>query len=184
MNWRKKIALAALCAVVSLPFAMTGCNTANSPDYATTLYENRVEKIGNAPKDGALLELLKVNELGDYTFELQTDSTPYGLTVHFAAKPDDEAQLNQAMKRNSCLLFALIDDLDDVRWTYPMGGKTVSNAYSFAQATARLGEPISEFGTSAKKVSSLLSRLEEPTSDNSDDTTTLYEGTVDLKETA
>ena len=104
--------------------------------------------------------------------------------VHFAAEPDDEVQLNQAMKRNACLLFALIDNLGDVRWTYPMGGKTVSNAYSFAQATARLGEPISEFGTSAKKVSSLFSRLEEPTSDKSDDTTTLYEGTVDLKETA
>ncbi|MCI2055774.1 MAG: DUF4825 domain-containing protein, partial [Oscillibacter sp.] len=70
---------------------------------------------------GKLLKALDVQALNDYTMELFTSEQPYALQVNFTSELEDRDSLDAAMNQKSMVLLALIDNLDDVRWTTPSG---------------------------------------------------------------
>ncbi|MEG1593213.1 MAG: M56 family metallopeptidase, partial [Oscillibacter sp.] len=94
---------------------------ANSP--ADRLYALRTPYIGDAPAVGELLQALNVGRLGDYTIELFTSKSPLTLQVNFKDIPADidptSPGIDSAMWNNALLLLALVDNLEQVNWSYP-----------------------------------------------------------------
>ncbi|MEG1658045.1 MAG: M56 family metallopeptidase, partial [Oscillibacter sp.] len=94
---------------------------ANSP--ADRIYALRTPYVGDAPAVGKLLQALNVGRLGDYTIELFTSKSPLTLQVNFKDIPADidpsSPSIDGAMWNNAVLLLALVDNLEQVNWSYP-----------------------------------------------------------------
>lgn len=86
------------------------------------LFEARNPYVGDMPANMQLAGLIiNAEELGGVENELQTDEKPYTWTLHFTQPLESAERLGQferAMPGNACMLLALIDNLDEVRWTY------------------------------------------------------------------
>ena len=86
---------------------------------ATELYAARTPYIGNAPAISRIANLLGItNVCGNYQMSLQTASEPYGMTIEFTDPCDNPQTLDTNMEKFSCVLIALVDNLDSVSWTY------------------------------------------------------------------
>lgn len=81
------------------------------------IYEARTPYIGEAPAVGTLTGLLKsyYGIMENHTTELQTNYSPYGLTLHFDSAPD-----NIAMQKTASVLISLIANCSSVSWDYPV----------------------------------------------------------------
>lgn len=90
--------------------------------YIREIYASKNSYVGDASADGKLLELLNVGSLGEYTMELQTSEEPYVLTVNFKEEPRDQTVLNWKMKQKAPMLLALIENVGEIHWTYPVAG--------------------------------------------------------------
>jgi beta-lactamase regulating signal transducer with metallopeptidase domain len=133
---------------------------------AQTLYDLKTPYVGDMPADGAILKALRTEEtLGDYTVELFTAQEPYVLQVNLKEQPD-EARRTQ-MLRSSYVLLALIDNLSQVEWTYPMagtddGGVLRLDTAAADETLASGGLPeIKTCGASASNFSAMLGWLDE-----------------------
>ncbi len=95
---------------------------------------------GDAAALGKLAQALNVGALcGDFTSSLQTDEAPYAWTLHFSQVPQDAPLLDRQMERLAYQMLALVDNLEQVRWTYPQyGGHQVSRTLTLQQADYRL----------------------------------------------
>ena len=97
--------------------------TAVAGDLAERLFALRNPYVGNAAADGALLSALGVGEIGAYTMELFTATRPYTLQVNFTDEPMDidptSPTIDRTMTRDGTVLLALIDNLEQVNWSYP-----------------------------------------------------------------
>ena len=136
----------------------------NISEYAQKLYSSRVQYIGDAPADDALLGTLGISEkFGGYTLELETKSEPYVLRVVFTGKIADAAAADQAMNRNAALLLALIRNASEIQWQYTTGADQTSEksvgSLSESRANDLLGGNIKDYGKSAKQTQILLERL-------------------------
>lgn len=142
-------------------------------DPASWLFSLRNPYLGNAAADGALLDALGTGELGAYTMELFTAKHPYTLQVNFRDMPDDidptSPTIDRAMEGNGALLLALIDNLEQVNWTYPSredGEECLITMYDPRQKADNWAEnlgyaDIKALGQSAEGVRALLAYLEE-----------------------
>lgn len=92
--------------------------------YAQALYESRTEYLGDAPALGRLLEAMGIGEeLGVYTMELTTSRRPYVLQLNFRDTPvDGGLALDRRMSGYGTLLLALVENLEEVRWSWPEEG--------------------------------------------------------------
>lgn len=161
--------------------------TAAVQSYAETLYALRSPYVGNAPAAGALLSALDVGALGDYTLELFTSAEPYILQVNFTEEPEDidptSPTIDLAMMDHAAVLLSLIDNLSEVRWTYPSreDGQTFLVTMYFDIATANAmaafrddpalaayGE-IKACGQSPEGIAALLAALDGPVSPDAQD---------------
>ncbi|SFO93181.1 Signal transducer regulating beta-lactamase production, contains metallopeptidase domain [Oscillibacter sp. PC13] len=137
-------------------------------DEAQTLFDLRMDYIGDAPAAGRLLEALDVGSLGAYTMELFTSAAPYTLQVNFRDEPADidptSPAIDGPMTWKAEVLLALIGNLEQVNWSYPTredGQKTLLTMYyprSQADAHAQaLGyDDIKELGQTAAGLRELL----------------------------
>ena len=146
--------------------------------YARSLYDDRPLYLGDAPAVGQLLEILGVGQtLGGYTIELTTSEHPYALQLNFQAEPQDGGStLDQGMYRYGALLLALVDNLEEVRWTWPEdGGKVLHTSYldetDFASLLSNAARPngqgtgyssIKELGASPQTLQILVDYLHFP----------------------
>lgn len=82
----------------------------------------RTPYVGDAPALGAVAEALRIRELcGDYTTTLHTSDRPYGWTLDFldyGYNQKSASLRNREMERLSVLMLALVDNLDEVSWTW------------------------------------------------------------------
>ena len=119
--------------------------------------------MGDIPADGKLLTALGVPELGNYSLELVTSRRPYVLTVNFQHAPEDPDALDAEMSARAAVLLALIENLDEVRWSYPKedeSGEQVLITVYFDAAAARLAsldQPVKTYGSSPQALEELLS---------------------------
>jgi Antirepressor regulating drug resistance, predicted signal transduction N-terminal membrane component len=131
---------------------------------AKMLYGYRNRYIGDAPKDGQLLKLLNVQkELGNYMIALDTKNKPYVLHINLQSRPEDEEAAFQKICDNSILLLALIDNADQIQWSYPYtrdgqpATKTIRINVEYLKET--VGN-IKSYGESAIKIKELLNGIE------------------------
>ncbi|MDY3282219.1 DUF4825 domain-containing protein [Dysosmobacter sp.] len=98
----------------------------------------RTPYVGDMPALNNLANALNIRGLcGDYTNTLHTSGRPYGWTLEFADygwNQKDAALRDREMERMSLLLLALVDNLEEVRWTW----KDQSRAVTLAEADAAL----------------------------------------------
>lgn len=106
---------------------------------AKTLYSLRNPYVGNNSADSALLSAVMGEELGDYTVELFTSQEPYALQVNLKETQDDPNAADQTMENHAFVLLALIDNLGEVRWTWPEDdGSTHTDSCTQQDADAAL----------------------------------------------
>lgn len=71
---------------------------------------------------GAIAGILQISAyLGEYTVTMQTSRPPYGWTLE-ASGHLSEAQQDR-MTRHACVMLALVDNLDEVSWTWKGWGE-------------------------------------------------------------
>ena len=95
-------------------------------DLAASLHALHTPALGDDDA-AALLEALETDMLDRYTFTRL--SKERALVVEFESGPYDENALDASMLTRGALLMALADDLQEVRWSYPVwatgdGGRT------------------------------------------------------------
>lgn len=85
---------------------------------ANDLYAAKNPYVGDMSANGKLAMILGIAaNLGNFDNELQTLQTPYDWTLNFYNVTDPE-MFEAQMKGYACVLIALIDNLDEVSWTY------------------------------------------------------------------
>ena len=131
---------------------------------ANQLFQNKHPYIGDATANARLSQCLGMgNELGNFTNELQTETTPYGWTLYFENSTNNSAIFDEKMKGFSCILLALVDNLGEVSWEYTLeladGPVTRTKTMTEADCSAYLGSPVKNFSKSPEDVQELLDIL-------------------------
>lgn len=106
---------------LTTPQYSAGPNSSVIQQLAKDLYNARHEYIGDAPANQALAELAISWASLPFESELETEKEPYTWTIHFTDPlPDEEAMnnLELTMPQRACWLLALVQNLDEVHWTY------------------------------------------------------------------
>lgn len=151
------------CEVISVPSEPP--NEIVASPVAQALYEAATPYIGSVPAVSNILNILRENDIMPQdagTLELQTDEQPYGMIIHFIEMPEDEEELCNKMYDTGLLLWALVENLENVEWTFPSeeDGKEILVTYYLdrnAVSSAYGGlENIKEYGKSAEKVEELM----------------------------
>lgn len=131
---------------------------------ANDLYGAKNPYLGDMPADGRLAQLLGLhNTLGNFESELQTSNPPFGWTLTFQKSVSNSAVFQEQAKKYSCVLMALIENLEEIRWNYTVEledrAATRSYAMTAEGCSEYAGAPIKEFAQSAEKVQELLELL-------------------------
>ena len=92
----------------------------------------RTPYVGDMPALNQLAGALDIRgQCGDYTNALHTSNRPYGWTLEFLDygwNQKDTVLRDREMERLSLLLLALVDNLDEVSWTWKDQSRTVTLA--------------------------------------------------------
>ena len=171
---RRLLWLATALAVLVLSAA--GCSggdsaasSAPTDSYAQSLYNSRVQYIGDNAAVGSLLSQLGVdNRMGAFTMELQTKDKPYGLTLHFEQAPEDATAFSDQFQYYGNLLLALIDNCGQVSCTYPTSESSASHTMTWTAEDAHtsLDTDVKACGGSAEGVAALLDTIRTVYRDN------------------
>ena len=87
------------------------------------LYETRTPYVGDMPALNRVANALDIQgSLGPYTNSLHTSSRPYDWTLELANPRAVIAQFESSMNAVAIPLLALVDNLDQVSWTYTTDG--------------------------------------------------------------
>lgn len=90
---------------------------------AVALYNARTPYLGNAPALSGITANLWLLQHQKYTISLQTSERPYGWTIAFSTDLEEGLRWNYDQYMLPCapLMLALVDNLDQVSWTYMYG---------------------------------------------------------------
>lgn len=137
---------------------------------AHTLYTLRNPYVGDASANGKLLYALEdILPSGAYRTELDTEESPYVLRLAYEEEPmEGEHEASAKMNVAGTLLLALIDNLQEVQWTYPIensGEKTNYTGYwNLNDVSASYScepEDVKDFGRSEENLQKLLDKFTE-----------------------
>lgn len=112
------------------------------------LYEARTPYVGDMPALNQIAELAEIrSNFGDYTNSLHTSSRPYRWTLEFTENGwkgvigRDGDTFDKWMARYAMQLLALVDNLEEVGWTYTdLHGEERSGVLTLEEANALLPE--------------------------------------------
>ena len=138
-----------------------------------SVYANKHPYIGDASKNGALAAALGIGEeMGSFVNELQTDKEPYSWLFTFKKVLEgttDELVFNETMRGFACVLFACIDNLGEVKWSYMLQDQSepVDNpkkcgtdqkleTFTAKEASTFLEQDVRTYGESEEKLQELL----------------------------
>lgn len=117
--------------------------------FAQTLYSLKNDYIGDASADEAILSALGVSEtIGTYTIELQTNTAPFGVTVHVMLEDASlpVTDVDTVMGRYGYLFLSLVDNAERFAWDYETAsgvhsGSVLAGTYDVKQ----YGESLEQF---------------------------------------
>ena len=129
---------------------------------AAKLYSLKIPYMGQIVNDLKIATVLDIaGQLGDFSNELHTEKEPYGWSLIFADEfiPYRENEIHAVMLRDSCVLMALIGNLDYVKWEYRAEGEYKKYTVTSEHATNFVGKNIKDFSSSATELQTLLDKL-------------------------
>lgn len=131
---------------------------------ANDLYQAKHPYVGDMPANGRIAQLLRIGDtLGNYNNELQTSREPYGWTFDFGDRLANSKVFEAKMKSYASILMALIDNLDEVSWSYMVetdsGPAERSGKITREECSEWLGVPLESFSESPESVQALLNLL-------------------------
>lgn len=130
-------------------------------DGTETLYKYKTPYVGDNSKVVNIVSGLDFPEgTKRGTVQLQTDSPPYGIVVNLVESGENKTYyLNEEgrdkLEKNAILMFALIDNLDIIK--YYLGDRIPE--YTREWASEKVGEDITNYGTSLEKFKDLNDKL-------------------------
>lgn len=130
--------------------------------FASSLYKDKNQYIGNAPGNGNIIRHLGVQEqLGDYTVELQTKKEPYGFKFVFkdSLAKKDEHTAKQVMAADSYVMLATVENMGYVTWNYLVDGKQKEYVVDTQMALKATGRDIKKCADTAAQLQELLQDL-------------------------
>lgn len=110
------------------------------------LYEAQTPYVGNPSALNQIAQALPLNNLGGYTFSLQTAAEPYGWTIAF--DQETEGLTDAMMSYLAPQMLALVGNLGTVSWTYPDAQRnTQTHTVTLEDVNARLPELAASYNT-------------------------------------
>lgn len=113
-------------------------------DYHTNrLLEAAIPYVGDAPAMGNLISALDLD--APCTLELQTAQQPYGVTLRFTRPIEENRRF--MVEGSAYLLLSLVDNLEEVHWSWPNAEGQMSHTESLTldEANANLPERIQRY---------------------------------------
>lgn len=159
---RRLFALAALLLLMLVCF--TGCGGHKKSDvssFASTLYAAKNPYIENTSANNDLVRMLGVGGYGKYNLSVIDDNHPYTLQIRFMYLDSDTdlASMDGTMVNTAALLLALIDDCEQVGWSYPGEDGLVEGAVGVDYINETLGTDVKAAGQDEATFTALCDRL-------------------------
>ncbi|MDD3833481.1 MAG: DUF4825 domain-containing protein, partial [Oscillospiraceae bacterium] len=160
---------------------IAGKNSGSTLEYNVDfLLENKTEYIGNHVKVGALNRCLPLPEnLTRGILKLSTEKPPYKATYHYHLINDSKGinedgllyNNEERFLKNSILLFALIDNADEISHLGYWNNKALSSlpffyTYTRADAERVVGLDVRQFAISKEKLAELIEIVENLKADD------------------
>ena len=126
------------------------------------VYNTRHKYVGEMPANSKVAGALGIYaDLGEYLNSLQTNEEPYGWTLEFQNPVEayNEQNFNEKMKAYACVLLAMIDNLNNVSWTYECNGTLVKQTLSTKEASEYAGQNVKEASEDVVQLQSLMESL-------------------------
>jgi len=126
------------------------------------LMKNKTQYVGNHVKVGSLLNGMPLPEgVTRGILELLTTEPPYGVIYHYDLIDDTVEVGEEQFLRNSILLFALIDNVDEITHLGHWSNKSLSSVpfkYTYTRADIEkiLGGDVRQFAESEEKLKELI----------------------------
>ncbi|MDF2885955.1 MAG: anti-sigma factor [Lacrimispora sp.] len=130
---------------------------------ALALYDARNPYIGDMPGNNRIAEILEISKsLGNYKNALQTAKEPFGWTLNFEEEVSvaDRISFDSRMESYGIALMAMVDNCDEVSWTYKSGDETVTVTRTAEDGNKKAGKDIKTLSESPEKVQELMELLE------------------------
>lgn len=131
-----------------------------------SLMKNKTPYIGNNSKVVALIDALPLPKgISRDTVELTTAEPPYGVTIHYKLD-NDSVQINEEQfLRNSILLFALIDNVQEVTQIGHWNNKLLSSTpfrFIYTRTTAErfIGNDVQQFAKNQESLTELIEKIQ------------------------
>lgn len=137
-------------------------NGVSISETAAELYSLKNPYVGDIVADTKIAGALGVaNHFGGFSNKLHTAAEPYGWTLVFddAFSSYNEEEVQKIMLHDSCVLIALIENLDYVTWEYTAEGEHKEYTVTSEHATNFAGKNIKEFSSSAVELQTLFDKL-------------------------
>lgn len=147
---RRIIAMITLFA--TMLFCLTGCGgngaSAEESSFAAELYAAKNPYIENTSANNDLVGLLGLGAYGKYMLSVEDDAHPYRLKISFMYidKSIDQAALDAVMLSSAIVLLALIDDCEEVDWSYAGSEGLVTGYVGIDYANEIAGTDVKEAG--------------------------------------
>jgi len=143
--------------MIIIVLSMIGCSNTNETqenEKFQKYYDSRVQYIGDNSKVSEFLNVIGVDNLGEYTIALKTDKEPYGLTINYSKLKNigDEAKFAN-MDRIDYAYFALamIENLNEIDINYSDYNYNLTTE----QANEQVNGDIKDYGSSIEKLKEL-----------------------------
>lgn len=131
-----------------------------------TLMDNKTPYVGNNSKVIALIDAMPwPADLKRDTVALQTDASPYGITIHFHINDASAIKVSDdAFYRNSIMLFSLIDNVDVISCkiserTGNYDGASYGFTYTREMVEKLMGEDVRRYAVSTATLKSLIDQI-------------------------
>ena len=129
--------------------------------FTSQVYQTKHDFMGSMPDNMRTAEAISMSRyLGTFTSELKTSEEPYVWKIIFEKKitESEKAVREDDMERFAYVLLGLIGNLDEVEYSYTVGGESFTKAVTAEDATAFFGRNIKDCGKSPRVLGDLLSK--------------------------
>ena len=118
---KRMMALAALVLLALGVLAGCGKSKSEESSFAAELYAAKNPYIENTSADNDLARRVGLGDYGKFTLDVQDDTHPYTLMIRYMYldADTDEAAMDGNMVSAAAVLLALIEDCEQVSWSYP-----------------------------------------------------------------
>lgn len=133
-------------------------------EMALRLFEVKNPDVNDVSADAAVMSILNIaDNCGRFDFEVSAESSPYRVILRFeqTRNVSEADRFENTMVKYSCALLALIENADEIEWSYPADETGDTGGYFTRSDAEKLlsGVPAARYSESAEGVQLLLTEL-------------------------